>query len=148
MGVKRSREPQGAPAFNTDIRFTSTGALIVNRLVKLSSGGGVKHTTGTSGRAGLGVALAAATGSGKVVPIRVGGIVDCEASTGAVKKGALLRATSGAASTASRLGGTLKASTSAIPNIFGIALTSAAAGAGKRLISVLIDRGINLGLLT
>src|SRR2546425_7744191 len=112
MGIpERSRAPLGAPAFNMDSRFTSTASCIINRVVKLTSGGGVRPTTGSSGRVALGVALANATASGKIIPIRQAGIVDIEASTRAIKKGDVLRATSGAASTATRLGGTVRTTT-------------------------------------
>src|SRR2546427_6006021 len=130
MGIpERSRAPLGAPAFDMDQKFTSTAACIINRLVKLTSGGGVRPTTGSSGRVALGVALAAATAAGRVIPIRLGGIVDIEASTKAIKRGDILRGTSGAASTASRLGGTVRTTTDNVQNIVGQALSSAAAGA-------------------
>jgi hypothetical protein len=146
MGIARSREPQGAPMVNVDRLYTSTGALIPNRVVRLAATGNIKHTTGSSGRATLGVTLAGCTGAGKKVPVRMLGIADCEASSRAVAIGDWLRATSGAASTGSRLGGTLRKSTSAVPNIAGLALTSAAAGTGKRLVSVFVFPCVNNGL--
>jgi hypothetical protein len=131
-----------------DVFRTSTAAIIVNRVVRVGAvAATVKHTTGTSGRLVLGVALSGATGAGKQVAVRIFGVADVEASSKAVVAGAGLRATSGAASTSTRLGGTLKQSTSAIPNHAGIALTSAAAGTGKRLISVFINPSINSGLV-
>lgn len=114
--------------------FQTTAAVIANRVVKLTSGGGVKHTTGSSGRKILGVALAGATGAGSTVAVAVHGIVYLQVSTAAVKRGAYLRATSGAASTGSQLGGTVRSSTNNTQNGLGIALTSAAAGAGARKI--------------
>ena len=147
MGIKRDREPQGAPDYKIDVNFTSTAAIITQRLVKLSSGGGVKPTTGSSGRAALGVALNATTGSGKVVAVRRFGLATVEASSRAIKKGDWVRATSGAASTASRLGGTVRTSTSAVPNVVGQAMTSCAAGAGKRTVTIFVVPTINSGLL-
>lgn len=131
--------------------YTSTAAIIVNRVVKIGTAAtAVKHTTGTSGRVVLGVALGSATGAGRGVPIGVFGVFDIEASSRAVAAGAMVRASSGAASTASRLGGTVRSSTNAMTtalpvrhNLVGLALTSAAAGTGKRLISVFVNPTAN-----
>ncbi len=147
MAYERSKRAQAAPDFAIDVTFPSTGAVIPQRVVKLANTGNVKHTTGSSGRAVLGVALTGATGSGKLVTVRRFGLATVEASTRAVAKGDWVRATSGAASTGSRLGGTVRTSTSAIVNHVGQAMSSAAAGAGKRTITVFVVPTINSGLL-
>src|SRR5262245_51303068 len=134
--------------FSIDVFRTSTGAVIVNRVVKVGAvAGTVKHTTGSSGRLVFGVAMSGATGAGKPVAVRIFGVCDCEASTRAIAAGAAVRATSGAASTGSRLGGTVRQSTSSVVNHVGFALSSAAAGSGKRTISLFVNPSINSGLL-
>lgn len=147
MGLRRQKEGFSLPNVTIVRSFTSTGAIIKNRVVKLLASGNITHTTGTSGRGFLGVALAAATGGGRSVPVQLGGIASIHASTRAIAKGAYVRATSGAASTASNLGGTVRSSTVAMttalpvrPNVVGYALTSAAAAAAgtQRTVDVLI----------
>src|SRR6266699_912018 len=101
MGQEVRRRPINAPAFNVFVTKTSTAAIIANRVVKYSSVGNVKHTTGTSGRLAQGVAISGATGGGKKVGVQLFGVVTVVASTKATAAGAPLRATSGAASTAS-----------------------------------------------
>lgn len=112
----------------------STAAVIQFRLVVQTSGGGCKPSTGVStGTAAvrpIGVAQDKSTGGGRVVAIMHQGITKVAASTGAVKAGQYLRATSGAASTATNLGGTVKAATAQSAfYIIGQALTSCAAAA-------------------
>ena len=153
MGQLKFKQVVNAPTFNAVKLFTSTAAIIKNRLVRLGAvAGNVKHTTGTSGRAALGVALNSATGGGRPVYVQFAGIVDIEASTRAVALGAIVRAASGAASTASNLGGTIRSATvaltTAVPirsNPVGMALTTAAAAAAgtKRLVSVLLAPTFN-----
>lgn len=144
MGQRKFREEVTAPSFNPVLTFTSTAAIIKNRFVKLANTGNIKHTTGTSGRAGLGVALAAATGGGKKIPVQWFGKVQIHASTKAIAIADWVRATSGAASTASNLGGTVR-TTTVNNQIIGIALTSAAAAAAgtQRLVTVLLNPTIN-----
>lgn len=114
--------------------FPSTAAIIQFRLVALTSGGGVKHTTGVStGVAAIrpfGVAQERSTGAGRMIQVMHQGVTKVAASTGAIKVGQYLRQTSGAASTASNLGGTVKASTSQSAYYsIGQAMTSCAAAA-------------------
>ena len=144
MGMRKFREEVTSPSFSPIITFNSTAAIIKNRVVKLMNTGNVKHTTGTSGRAVLGVALAAATGGGKKVPIQYFGRVQIHASTRAVAIGDWVRASSGAASTASNLGGTIR-TTTVNNQILGIALTSAAAAAAgtQLLVTVLLNQTVN-----
>ncbi|SRR6266566_757796 len=142
MGFQKFTRQALAPAFNEELKFNSTAAIIANRVVKLMNTGNVKHTTGTSGRIAVGVAMNGATGGGKLISVRYSGIVPIEASTKAIAIGDVLRCTSGAASTASRLGGTVR-TTTVNNNIIGMALTSAAAGATKRLVSVMLGLIVN-----
>lgn len=144
MGQRKFREQVTAPSFNPVVSFTSTGAIIKNRFVKLLSNGAIKHTTGTSGRAGIGVALAAATGSGKKIPVQFFGQVQVHASTKAIAIADWVRATSGAASTASNLGGTVR-TTTVNNQILGIALSSAAAAAAgtQRLVTIFLNPTVN-----
>lgn len=152
MGLRKQKEGFSLPNVTIVRSFTSTAAIIKNRVVKLMNTGNIKHTTGSSGRGFLGVALEAATGAGKSVPVQLGGIAQIHASTRAIAKGAYVRATSGAASTGSGLGGTVRSSTVAMttalpvrPNIVGLALTSAAAAAAgtNRTVDVLITNVAN-----
>ena len=125
------------------LSFQSTAALIQYRLVVVTSGGGVKHSTGIStGTAAVrpvGVVQDRTTGAGRTVAVMHEGVTKVAASTRAIKVGQYLRATSGAASTASNLGGTVRPSTnqSAYHSI-GQALTSCAAAAAgnQRLVSM------------
>jgi len=123
--------------------FPSTAAVIQYRLVVLTSGGGVKPSTGLStGTAAvrpLGVAQDKTTGSGRNVPVMTFGVSKVAASTGAIKKGQYLRQTTGAASTATNLGGTVKAATAQSAfYVIGQAMTSCAAAAAgsQRFISM------------
>src|SRR5690242_19604509 len=121
----------------------STAAIIVNRVVKLSTAtGNIKHTTGTSGRIAQGVALAGCTAGGSV-PVQFAGVVTVQASSKAIKFGNPLRSTSGAASTGTFLGGCVAVSTGTGHNVLGFALTTCAAGASKRTISMMMNLTIN-----
>lgn len=124
--------------------FPSTAAALIQyRLVLLTSGGGLKHTTGVStGTAAIrpiGVVQEPISAAGRMAEVMLNGVTKLAASTGAIKKGAYVRQTSGAASTASNLGGTVKAATavSAYYTI-GQALTSCAAAAAgtQRFVAV------------
>jgi len=149
VGQRKFREQVTAPSFNPVISFTSTAAIIKNRLVKLMNTGNIKHTTGTSGRVILGVALAGATGAGKSIPVQLFGQVQIHASTKAIAKADWVRATSGAASTASNLGGTIR-TTTVNNQILGLALSSAAAAAAgtQRLVTIFLNPTINTIALT
>src|SRR5437016_3966982 len=103
MGRLSNPRPEDFPDVGLVKQFTSTGAVITQRVVKLLATGNIKHTTGSSGRAPLGVALNGATGAGKPVWVQRFGEATVEASTRAIARGDWVRATSGAASTASRL---------------------------------------------
>src|SRR6267378_2549608 len=74
----------------------------------------------------------------RVVTLGTGGI-KMSTGTPVLARGAYVSPTSGAASTASQLGGTVKATTAQVVSI-GVALTSAAAAAAgnKRYVSVLL----------
>lgn len=146
MGQRKFREFITSPGVNITRTYNTTAAVIANRVVKTMNTGNIKHTTGSSGRVVLGVAIAAATGASKKVPVVISGIVDIEASSRAIATGALVRATSGSASTATRLGGTVRTSTNAMTtaapirhNIVGMALTSAAASTGRRVVTVFVN---------
>jgi hypothetical protein len=144
MGLRKWREVQTAPAFNITRSFNTTAAVIKSRVVKLMNTGNIKHTTGSSGRAIVGVTLAGATGAGKKIPVTMFGVVDVQVSTKAVAIGDWVRATSGAASTASNLGGTIRTTTVNNQTI-GIALTSAAAAAAgtQRTVTIFLNQTIN-----
>jgi len=144
MGQRKFREEVTSPSFNPVISFTSTAAVIKNRVVKLLATGNIAHTTGTSGRAVLGVALAAATGGGKKIPVQYFGKVQVHASTRAIAIGDWVRASSGAASTGSNLGGTVR-KTTVNNQTLGIALSSAAAAAAgtQRLVTILLQQSVN-----
>lgn len=123
--------------------YPSTAAVIQYRLVVLTSGGGVKPSTGVStGLAAvrpIGVAQDKTTGGGRMVSVMHQGITKVAASSGAIKKGQYVRQTSGAASTATSLGGTVRASSSQSAYYsIGQALTSCAAAAAgnQRFISM------------
>src|SRR5260370_31525734 len=81
--------------------FKTSGAIIPGRVVKLSSAGNIRHTTGSSGRRAMGVALTSAS----TAAVALHGIVFLQVSTAAVKRGSVLVPTSGAISTGSQLGG-------------------------------------------
>jgi len=149
VGQRKFREQVTAPSFNPVISFTSTAAIIKNRLVKLVNTSNIKHTTGTSGRVILGVALAGATGAGKKIPVQLFGQVQVHASTKAIAIADWVRATSGAASTASNLGGTIR-TTTVNNQILGLALSSAAAAAAgtQRLVTIFLNPTINTIALT
>lgn len=155
MGQELRRRPIDSVAFNMVLPKNSTAAIIANRVIKILASGNIKHTTGSSGRLAHGVALAGCTGAGKSVPVQFTGVVTVVASTRAIATGAPLRATSGAASTASFAGGTVRAATVAITtalplraNTLGIALTSCAAAATIRTVQMLMGLTINNPALT
>lgn len=144
MGMRKFKEFVTAPSFNVIQAFNTTAAVIKNRCVTLLNTGNIKPTTGSSGRTVLGVALAGATGGGKKIPVCLFGVVDVHASTKAIARAAVVRATSGAASTASNLGGTIR-TTTVNNQVLGIALTSAAAAAAgtQRTVTIFLNQSIN-----
>src|SRR5947207_2124786 len=150
MGFDYKKRPVGAPGLNAYapggaiaamstayglndvLPFLTSGTLVKGGVVKLTSQGTVKHTTGSSGRFVHGVLLTTGT-TGFVL---LHGLAKVAVSTGAVKRGAKLRATSGAIS--ATVGGTVKATTNNTQNVVGFALTSAAAAAGARSVLAFI----------
>lgn len=124
---------------NVDIGLAAaTNGVKFGRIVRVKTDGAAVPTTGSSGRSGIGISLSSAS-SGVTVNVRVSGIVNAVASTGAVAKGAYLRGASGASTGVNA--GCVKTSTgAAINSVIGIALTSAAAAAVStaRTVKVLI----------
>lgn len=118
---------------------SSTGTIIQYRVV-VGSGAGLKMSTATPANARpLGVAQEGTTATGRRITFMASGITKVMASSGALARWAYVSPTSGAAASTSFLGGTVKATT-AIQVSMGVALTSAAAGASQRLVSVLLFR--------
>lgn len=127
-----------------DFTQEATTAQVIQYRVVQVSGAGIKHTTAVPATArpiGVAQEALAAGNSGRGVSIRAYGITKVEASTAALARGVYVSPTSGAASTGTQLGGTVKATT-VIGNSMGVALTSAAAAAAgnKRYVSVLLFR--------
>ena len=128
-----------------DLSFpTGSTIAIVHRCVRLTTAGVVVHTTAASTAGNvrfLGVLEDAPTAStsspGYAAPVRVEGVVKVEASSAAITPGFWLRLTSGAAASTSRLGGTVR-STTTHENAIGMSLDGVAAGTGRRLVSMLI----------
>lgn len=127
-----------------DITQEATTAQVIQYRVVVISGAGIKHSTGTPAAArpiGVAQEAVAAGNSGRQVAVRSLGVTKVEASSAALTRGVYVSPTSGAASTGTSLGGTVKATT-VIGNSMGVALTSAAAAAAgsKRYVSVLLFR--------
>src|SRR6266566_6299151 len=116
----------------TIIPFKTTGTIGLNRVVKITSSGTVRMTTGTSGRRAIGVVIATGTTS----RILVGGFAFVLSSSVALAKGSFVVATSGAAQTSRYKGGTVRALNTAIGttvshgHCLGYTLSSAAASSG------------------
>lgn len=126
---------------NQDVTFAAaTNGVKFGRLVRVKTDGAVVPTTGTLGRAGIGISKSSAS-SGSNVDVRVFGVANGVASTAAVAKGAFLRGV-GAGSTATSAGTLIAqaASTTINHSVIGMALTSAAAAAIStgRTVKVLI----------
>ena len=66
--------------------FKTSGTIIPGRVVKLSSAGNIRHTTGTSGRRAIGVAVTSAS----TAAVALHGIMFVMASSGAIKRGSAL----------------------------------------------------------
>ena len=123
---------------------TGSTLFIQYRVVRLTSAGAVVHTTGLSTGAtaqrAYGVSQDAPTAStsstGRMVPVRVLGVTKVEASSGAIMIGDFLKQTSGAVSAATRLGGTVKKSTSALIAAIGVAESSCAASTSRRIVAM------------
>lgn len=152
MGWAYSKRPLNAPAFsvsdgqanasstafNNDMTFTAaTNGVKTGRLVRIKAAGVVVPTTGTTGRAGIGITLSSAS-SGSEVRVRVFGQVSAVASTAALPAGSFVRGNAGPSTSSSA--GTVRATTGLLATCIGVALTSAAAGAvsNTRTVTVLI----------
>ena len=120
------------------------------RVVRLTSGNVIIHTTGPS-TAGAANSTRRAYGviqdgprsfpstQGKYeLPVRAIGWSKVQASTKAIKAGAVLTHSSGAIGTTTYLGGCAKASTAVTQDAFGFALTSQAATATPGLIAAFL----------
>jgi|SRR5690242_6522894 len=109
--------------------FKTSGTIIPNRVVKLSSAGNIRHTTGTSGRRAVGVALTSAS----TAAVMFHGITFLMASSGAIKRGSALVPSSGSIQTSRFNGGCVKTAPTAVGTSIshvqavGFALTSCAA---------------------
>lgn len=120
------------------------------RLVRFTSGGVIIHTTspstataGSTKRA-YGVVQdgprSFPSTQGKFeLPVRYAGWTKVQASTGAIKRGALLTQSSGGIATTSFKAGCVKATTAATQAILGFAYTSQAATATPGLITMLLN---------
>jgi hypothetical protein len=156
MGYAKERRPLAIPGaligpktlatastavggLNVDMTLVAaTNGVKFGRLVRVKTDGAAVPTTGSSGRSALGVSRSSAS-SGSSFSVRVWGVVNAVASTGAVAKGAYLRGASGPSTGVNA--GCVKTSTgAAINSVVGIALTSAAAAAVStgRTIKVLL----------
>lgn len=121
-----------APLF--DWSFAVSVSVQQYRLVKLAATG-VAPTTNLLAKS-LGVTQIDAT-TGRTASVRMFGISKVQAATAAVAIGDYLSPSSGSYTTATWKGGCVKKSTAPKTSyVVGIALTSAAAGVSKRLISM------------
>lgn len=125
-------------------------SIIRFRVVRFTSGGVIIHTTGPS-TAGVAATTRRAYGvvqdgprsfpstQGKYeLPVRYLGWTRVQASTKAIKRGALLTHSSGAIGTTTYLGGCVKASTANTQDVLGWAYTSQAATATPGLIAMIL----------
>ena len=112
--------------------FKSTGAPTANRVVKITSSGTVKCTTGSSGRWAVGVVQT----SGTTARVLVFGFTYVLSSSAALAKGSRVVASSGAFNSSRYKGGCVRAYNTAVAttvahsHCLGYALTSAAASSG------------------
>ena len=139
----RGLPAKATTAMNVDISLTAaTNGVKFGRHVRVKTDGSVVPTTGTVGRAGIGISLSSAS-SGSQVQIRVFGIAPAVASTAAIAKGAFVRSV-GAGSTATSAGTVITLANTTVvgtnPSCLGMALTSAAAAAisTARTVNVMI----------
>jgi hypothetical protein len=138
MGQEYFRRPVYTPELDMDRAYTaSTNGCPAGRLVRFHTNGTVRQTTGTSGRAGVGISLTSAS-SGNVIVVRHFGIAYAVASTAAIATGAFVRGQTGASTSSSA--GTVRTTTGQVASAIGVALTSVAAGAiaATRRVQVLI----------
>jgi hypothetical protein len=127
MGQEYFRRPLYAPEFDADRAYNaSTNGVRAGRIVRFHTDGSVRPTTGSSGRAAVGITLTSASSGTKAV-VRMFGIANVVASTAALAIGAFVRGCAGASTSSSA--GTGRASTNANASAIGVALTSRAAGA-------------------
>lgn len=118
------------------------GPILQYRLVKVvatAPSPGVSHTTALLAKS-IGVAQQNGTTSPRTtVSVRVFGITKVVASTAAIAVGDYLSPSSGSVTTGTWKGGCVKKSTAPKTSyLIGVALTSAAAGASNRIISMLL----------
>jgi hypothetical protein len=117
---------------NIIIPMKTTGTIGLARVVKITSSGTVKATTGSSGRPAIGVVVATGTTS----QILIWGMVRVFSASGTLAKGVRVVATSGAMNTSRYKGGTVRALNTAIASTLqhghclGWTLSSAAASSG------------------
>jgi len=150
MGYQYFKRPIGAPgitdappgtgvtalstAFGVNIvlPMKTTGSPTINRVVKITSSGTVKCTTGTSGRPAIGIIVT----SGSTARVCIFGFAYVLSSSAALAKGARIVASSGAFNSSRYKGGCVRALNTAIAstlqhgNCLGWTLTSAAASSG------------------
>lgn len=132
FGAVTSTQLSTAYGLNVIMPFKTTGTIIPGRVVKITSSGTVKHTTGSSGRQVIGVAVT----SGATAQILLRGFVRVISSSAALAKGARLVASSGSVQTSRYKGGCARALNTGIGTsvshgfCFGYALSSAAASSG------------------
>ena len=125
--LSRGLTAEASTAYNFDLLFAAaTNGVRTGRLVRISAAGIVVPTTGSTGRAGIGITLSSAS-SGSNVQVRVFGICPAVASTAALAAGSFVRGNAGASTSSSA--GTVRATTGLLASCIGFALTSAAAGA-------------------
>lgn len=116
----------------TIIPFKTSGSPGLNRVVKITSSGTVKPTTGSSGRRAVGVVIA----TGTTARVLVAGFAFVLSSSAALAKGAYIVATSGAYNSSRYKGGTVKALNTGVGttvshgHCLGFTLSSAAASSG------------------
>lgn len=127
MGQEFFRRPVFSPEFDCDRAYNaSTNGVRAGRLVRMHTNGTVRPTTGSTGRAGIGITLTSAS-SGNPAVVRLFGIATAVASTAAIATGAFLRGNAGASTSSSA--GTVRSATGQLASCIGFALSSAAAGA-------------------
>lgn len=155
MGFDKNRRPMGLQGLtigprtianlttamggaNLDLTIpAATNGVQTGRVVRVKASGVCVPTTGSSGRAGIGITMASGS-SGQNVRVRVFGVVNAVASTAAIAWGSHLRGASGAST--GNNAGTVKTTTGIAQSCIGIALSTLAAGAiaNTRTVKVLI----------
>lgn len=155
MGFDKNRRPMGLQGavvgprtiaqlttamggVNIDLTIpAATNGVQTGRVVRVKASGVCVPTTGSSGRAGIGITMASGS-SGQNVRVRVFGVVNAVASTGAIGWGVNLRGASGPSTGVNA--GCVKATTGIAQSCIGVALSTLAAAAvsNTRTVKVLI----------